>query len=304
MPVVTSPKDPTNQGRLRKFARRLVKKRLLESRNTILDLFKAIPRRKKYQKVVTNDSEIVWQYDFDASDAEAFNQSIQNTINEAIQTTEDKPSENWWWSNIADDSYRIGAMSENNNIEQMMEGLVAITFLSGLQLITRPEYQSSLIKETVLSYNTFTDLSIKTSSQVYQVVIAGIESGRSPKEIRADIIKRFSVATSSANVKVDTEINRINNNARIAIASLYRDAFGLDLAVLHISALISTTRFSHAQRHGKVYTPEAQNSWWNSNANRINCHCSIRTVRVDKNGKVISDKFTKRTEKQRDLFDM
>ena len=67
---------------------------------------------------------------------------------------------------------------------------------------------------------------------------------------------------------------------------------------MHISALLPTTRSWHADRHGNVYTPEQQRRWWDEGANRINCHCSVRSVRVDKKGKVKNIQQQKRIKKR------
>lgn len=58
--------------------------------------------------------------------------------------------------------------------------------------------------------------------------------------------------------------------------------------LMHFSALSSTTRKSHAERHGKLYTAEEVIAFWNDPANRVGCKCSIISVLVDSQGNAIS----------------
>jgi len=68
---------------------------------------------------------------------------------------------------------------------------------------------------------------------------------------------------------------------------------------VHISAFIPTTRPHHGRRHGKVSTPEQQNAWWAKGANRINCHCSVRTVLLEDDGAPKDTKFIRKLVRQR-----
>jgi SPP1 gp7 family putative phage head morphogenesis protein len=135
------------------------------------------------------------------------------------------------------------------------------------------------------NYPLFKGLSETTSKQVFQVINDGIDGGLSKNAIRRKILERYEVAKSSAKRIVDTEVNKAYNNARTDLIQDYRDN-GEPLAVQHISALLATTRSHHAARHGLAYTPEQQNKWWNSGTNRINCHCSIRAIVVNRDGTV------------------
>jgi len=67
--------------------------------------------------------------------------------------------------------------------------------------------------------------------------------------------------------------------------SISANRYGLKSMEMHYSALSPTTRLTHAQRHGNLYTVEQQRSWWAQGANSINCKCSTISVLVDDAGK-------------------
>ena len=111
-------------------------------------------------------------------------------------------------------------------------------------------------------------------------------------------MRRSSDSISSAPSRIaDTEINKAYNDTRLNAVELAAERTGLRAGVLHISALLPTTRDNHAARHGLVYTPQEQMQWWNTGSNRINCKCSTESVLVDNEGRVVD---TERQESTRE----
>ena len=78
---------------------------------------------------------------------------------------------------------------------------------------------------------------------------------------------------------------------------------GLRAGVIHISALATTTRPSHAARHGNAYTTADQNQWWDTGANRINCKCTTISILIDRNGKVIQAETQQEIKAEKTFFD-
>lgn len=61
--------------------------------------------------------------------------------------------------------------------------------------------------------------------------------------------------------------------------------YGLDCLYMHLSALSPTTRKSHAERHGKLFTAAQMREFWSDPDNVEGCQCGIVVVRVDAEGK-------------------
>lgn len=305
MPVVTSKEDPANTARIRKQALIDYNRRLLVAKRAILELFKNIPRERMSQRVIPNvETVTLWDYTINEFELAQLERQIDIMVRGPLETLALSVPPSWWFSRYDEQAYRMGVLQENINIQQMLSGFaIPVPTLTDEQLLARPFFGENVSKEIVTSYRAISGMSDSTSNRAYQVIVNGINGNQSPKVIREELTKAFGIASRDAKRIVDTEINRVNNLARTAITQLYRDEFGIPAAVLHISALLSTTRGNHAARHGNVYTPEQQNAWWSRNHNRINCKCSIRTVLLDSEGRVIETKLQNKLIKQRPFFD-
>ncbi len=303
MPVVTSKTDPSNTARIRKKALAEYNQRLLVARRGVFDLFKNIPRERLVQRIIPNANATLWNYTLNDFELSQLERDISMVIDTALETLTIIPPFGWWFAKYDEQAYRVGALQENINIRQLLSALPAAPIiLDGEQLLLRPFFNENVSKEIVTSYRAISGMSERTSNRVFQTIVNGINGNRSPREIRKELTDAFGIASRDAKRIVNTEINRANNNARTATAQLYRDEFGIPTGVLHISALLSTTRASHAARHGNVYTPEQQNAWWSRNSNRINCKCSVRTVLLDDEGRVVETALQERLIKQRPFF--
>jgi hypothetical protein len=76
----------------------------------------------------------------------------------------------------------------------------------------------------------------------------------------------------------------------------------MDAIMLWQSALMKTTRVTHAARHGKYYTPEEIDEFYSEGANRRNCHCSQIPALVMDGKPVILEKTQERLDKQREAW--
>ncbi|WP_156454416.1 hypothetical protein [Lampropedia cohaerens] len=74
-------------------------------------------------------------------------------------------------------------------------------------------------------------------------------------------------------------------------------AEGLRVKYMHLSALSPTTRKSHADRHGQLFTAAEVREFWSDPENIKGCKCSITEVMVDELGKPIVPSIQKRALK-------
>ena len=154
----------------------------------------------------------------------------------------------------------------------------------------------------VTSYANIKSLSSTTASQVVQRINSGITAGKTPTKIAADVADRFEVSRSNAKRIVVTEVNEAYTNAKLDATNLAANQSGLRAGVIHISALLATTREHHAARHGNAYTVTDQRQWWDTGSNRINCHCSIQSVLIDRQGRVVQKELQQDLKKERATF--
>lgn len=70
---------------------------------------------------------------------------------------------------------------------------------------------------------------------------------------------------------------------------------GLNCLFMHLSALSPTTRKSHAERHGKLFTAQEVREFWSDPANVDGCKCAVTAMMVDDDGKPLVPSIVKRT---------
>lgn len=291
--------DPTGLRDRRKASSKKFAARLKEAHKKIRALIKDLPFTKGVEKNAQGKLVVVYDYSLDFDQTQSLYQSIRAILNEAlleIKNTAIIPL-SWWWKNEIELPYRKGTAEELVEFNKLIdEAMRASVTLQGIPfqnipvelVLTSPQYLSRLNKVYVDNYDTIKSLSDKTASQVIQQINSGMDAGLSRRDIGKNVASRFDVAGASSKRIVDTEINKSYNDAKLDATEELAERTGLRPGVVHISALSPTTRETHANRNNHVYTPKQQRRWWNSDANRINCKCTVRTVLLDKNGNVVS----------------
>lgn len=336
---MATPTDPTGQARNRNRATRRLQARLTIAEREVKALFRAIPRTRKQQVILPNagksvvenvfrsyhrdiatgivsilpnaDTETIYAYDLSTTGAIALQIDIREAIDRALEVAGLIPPPGWWYEPLIELPYRQGTLEEIRDFNQLIaQAIAAGTTVGGLpilitdpaDILLSPDYLQRLREVVVRNHGLIKSLSDRTADQVIQQINLGIDAGDTPSQIRKKITKRFNVSRSNAKRIADTEINRAYNDARIEAAKTAGERSGLRAGLLHISALIPTTRANHAARHGKAYTPDQQLKWWNSGSERINCLCTTRSVLIDRNGKVVDQALQKEIKNEGSEF--
>jgi len=280
--VNRSHQDPTNQAPTRNRATRDNNRRLNGAAKEVLKLWSKVEPKRVVKKDIVNNIDF---YEYEDSDQLSL-EEIQAIIDEWLETSRNKVPAKWYFSTYDEQAYRSGTIQENSWVEVITAAVVAFVLLQDSAIFLTPEYKRIVKLLKANDYRLLQNLSKTTSNQIFQVIQSGIDSGLGKRAIRRQIVKRFEVAKSSAKRIVDTEINKAYNNARLDLIDTYT-ARGARLGVIHISALLTTTRDNHAARHGLGYTTQQQRRWWDSNSNRINCHCRVQSAVLNSKGEIV-----------------
>lgn len=123
-----------------------------------------------------------------------------------------------------------------------------------------------------------------TGRELGRVLSQAVEIGQNPMEVKKTIRQRFRVSDTRAERIARSEITQAYRRAKLDEAEDARERLGIRTMEMHMSALLPTTRESHAARHGNLYTPQEAREWWARDANSINCRCSVTSVLVDEDG--------------------
>lgn len=306
--------DPTGQAVNRRKATRQLQNRLTRAQRKIMQLFRAIPRKRRHEAVLANAKIVpVYDYQITADELEALERRIRAIISdEVLETQFNRMPPNWWWQSVIEPPYRQGTAESIVQFNTLVTAeLVRTRTARGLAtqrleigyVLQSSEYLEALDRVYVQNFNNIRTLSDRTADQVIQRINAGISGKKTPTEIAADITERFDVSRSSAERTADTEVNQAYNNARLDATDIAAKQTGLRAGVLHLSALIPTTRNTHAARHGNAYTVAQERQWWDSGTNRIRCHCSTRSVLIDARGNVIDVELQEEIQAEREFFD-
>ncbi len=298
-----SKEDPTGQARNRNRASRDLVNRLEKSRIEVTKLFLKIPRTTKTETKVVNNlivSELVWIYGIDTPEFERFLQEISNILDINLETGAPVMPVNWFYKLYVEVAFRSGGFDDFVETEQMLrelknEGILeedfSIVSFDPDVISNSTIYRRALAKEYAVNYQSVKTLSQATAIDVFAEIQRAIESGQNTKVVGNAIAKRFDVAKFNARRIARTEINAAYNNAKLELTTLAEEQFDISLGNMHISALVPTTRVTHARRHGLAYSVHDQLTWWNTSPNRINCLCTTRKVAIDKKGNVLNKEF-------------
>lgn len=306
--------DPTGQARNRNKGTRRLSAKLTRAERQVKSLFREIPRLASRQTSIVNvEQTTIYDYDLTPQEQQQLERSVQFILNNELLETQigDMPL-NWYWQDNVEPSYRQGTAEELNRFNQLIstaviagvlvDGLPPATIAVESVLLSEP-YRQALNNVFVSNFQVIETLSERTSAQVMQQIRSGVQSGETPTVIAKSISERFDVSRSSAERISRTEINKTYNDAKLNVVDITAKRTGLRAGVIHISALTSTTRATHAARHGLAYTVADQLQWWNSGTNRINCLCSTESVLIDRSGKVVQSEFQADIKAERALFD-
>lgn len=310
--------DPTGQAKNRKKGTLTLDRRLIKSEREIKALFRAVPRKRKTKATITNDflinaKTVYYEYEITDTESAQLGKSIEFIINnELLETQTGDMPYNWYWKDNIELPYRQGTAEELVNFNQLIAGaVISGVLIKGLpprsvpieQVLLGQNYREALNKVYVSNFEDIKTLSQRTSSQVMQQINAGIDAGDTPTAISKNISERFNVARSSAKRIADTEINKAYTDSKLNANDIAAAETGLRSGVIHISALTTTTRNTHAARHGNAYTTIDQRQWWDSNANRINCKCDVISVLIDSQGKVVQTETQEKIKAEKSFFD-
>lgn len=305
--------DPTGQAVNRRKATLQLQRRFTSAEREVKRLFRAIPRKRRREAVLPNaDSLTVYDYQSTATELEVLERQIRATIDEEVPETQaDVMPPNWWWQSVIELPYRQGTAEEVVEFNALIAAAAVALGARGLrpqpleigQVLQSSEYRDALEKVYVQNFGSIKGLSDRTADQVVGVINRGMSAGKTPTEIAKEITERFDVSRSSAQRLADTEVNKAYNDGRLDATDIAAKQTGLRAGVLHVSALLPTTRQGHADRHGNAYTVAHQRQWWDTGANRINCHCTTRTVLIDRKGDVIDVAVQDELQAEREFFD-
>lgn len=280
--------NPIGQTLRIRRARKVIDGRLRVIERRLLKLWSNVPFTIQNQFSLVNRF-----YDYQIS-REELATIIRRIVRELRDTGQDELARQ------VEAAYREGTAKAVENLLRLSEDYTrtATEALSSLPVQRRASLAGGRVFELMEGF------SGDVGADLGRVLFQAVQDGVNPTVVARDIRKRFGVHRRRAERIARTEITMALRRGRFDEVSDAQERFGIELRILHYSALIpGRTRQTHAQRHGRIVTVEDQRNWYATDANAINCLCSSSEIAVDENGKPISGApLLRRMKKQRAEF--
>ena len=296
MKITQIQRDPTKQAGTRRRAMANVRRRLKGAYDDVRALISDLPAT-----LVTN--EVSYSYELDDFRVQNIDIRIREIINFWFETQTDGKPARFFFDPYMSASYMMGT---EDSIDRTMPLAMTAGYSTAelSQLDVEQIYSSGIYQRRVQlvygrMFNEMKGFSGNTATDLARILSQVVADGDSPRKAQRMIRDRFKVADSRAERIARTEINRAYNVARSEQAEDTSVRLGIDVRFIHRSSLGASTRFSHAQRHGNVYTKAEQREWWDTGSNRINCLCSVSEIVYDKNGEPFDSGAIKKMKEQK-----
>ena len=265
--------DPTGVDRLERRAMRDYAKRLKQISARYIELLNRIPAEP-----AVNQRYI---FQLDPTFLSMLLQNGDALVDEILlQGGEFNP---WLFQDYVSPSYQRGTAQEFANLSQQSPAYGADRG-SVQDILLSDAYQNRLVLVRARTFEEMKGLSADVKQNLSRVLTDGVGRGQNPKEVARRIRDQIGIEQGRANRIARTEITTALRRARWDEHDSASDDLGLNVKLLHLSALSPTTRQTHALRHGRLYTSEEVRDWYSVNGNAINCKCSQVTVLVDEKG--------------------
>lgn len=206
--------------------------------------------------------------------------------------------QNLWAMDYVTAEYERGTFSAYTNLSQQSPVYAAQTSIH--QLLSSPAYLNQIAASRVTTYSDWRGISDDARRDLAGVISDAVSRGVNPRETASVISKRLDVSMSRAKTIAQTEQVGALRRAQRNETDWAKERLGLNTAILWISALKSTTRATHAARHGKTYSTEEVAEFYSKNGNAFNCYCANVPCLLDDQGKLYNDGLTEKLTKERE----
>lgn len=249
------------------------------------------------------DVEVVkYQFNIDESAYEFIGDELDNLIDRMMLEGGDS-GRLWFLTGFVQPAYQQGTgMAYANLAVQSKTYKLSRPNLESV--LMSPAYRRRLGYIKAREFEEMKGLSADLKKAFRAILLDGMAQGLNPLAIAESLTKQTGTSIARANRIARTEITTALRRSRIEEAEEASESLALNIRMMQLSALSPTTRLSHAQRHGKLFTFEQARAWMATSPNMINCKCTFVEVLVNADGTPLTPKIIERAKAMRpDGFD-
>lgn len=226
---------------------------------------------------------------------------LQRAVDRWISSGRDQIA-SFWWSPYDAEASLLGTAQSVANLTALSASYAAARSVQAV-LFSEP-YRIRLATAQTRSMDHWSGLGAQARADLSSIIGRAVVDGKNPRAVRTEIAEALGVSRGRALGYAQTDITGTLREARWAEADHARDEMGIRIELLWTSALLPTTRASHAARNGKTYTSEQVREFYGRDGNRYRCHCAQTECLIDENGAPILSASLKRTmAKEREVWE-
>lgn len=246
-----------------------------------------------------------YQYQLDPLLMSQINSYIEALLNEIIYgNAQGEWSAGWWANAYASGAYQQAAEQVVTQTQLLAadagvtEELPSLQYLRAEAVVMEPGFQrrlGSVYARLFEDMKGFTDVDKRNMAGI---ITRGMAAGQSPRVIAREMEKKGLEQDWRCLRIASTEVNQAyRQGSWDETDAVNNEVFGDSdymMKVMHISALLPTTRRDHAARHGTICTPAEEREWFATKATggQIQCHCTTVDILVNrKTGKPMNTRL-------------
>lgn len=279
--IPVSKTDPVGASRRLSKANKQIEARYKRLKSSVIDLFRTVP-----VTAVNAQDAYGYRYDFSAIRAAQFNEALQQLIDEILlDDTQPMNAGQFWMSIEVSDAYAAGTIEAQHQLAAMSPTYAEQRTIT--DIIYSAPYIQRLSIANAATYGDWVGLSDAARNDLSQIIMNAIAVGANPRDIESDIATRVGVSESRAKNIAQSELTGILRKSQADEVQESKVLLGMNSALFWISALLPTTRLTHAIRHARAFSPEQCEEFYSKDGNRYRCHCSQTPCMLDDKGNVI-----------------
>lgn len=246
-----------------------------------------------------------YQYQLDPLIVSQTSSYLEALLNEIIYGNAQGEWTQGWWAN----AYASGAYTQaaEKVVQQtqllaadagVTDELPSLQYLRAEAVVMDPGFQNRISYVYARLFEDMKGFTADDKKNMAGILSRGMAAGKSPRVIAKELEKSGGQQDWRCLRITSTEINAAYRAGALdETDAVNEDVFGdsdYEMRIMHLSALLPTTRRDHAARHGTICTPAQQKEWFATKATggAINCHCSQVDILVNKKtGKPMNTKL-------------
>lgn len=257
-----TPRDRTGSGGLLRRALAQINQRFEGLRKEVLAVFERIP------VYALNDEAAMVRYGITPEVMDETMLAIQVALARWLQDGRE-PRYLFWWNPFVDQASQLGVAQSAANLAQLSS--VYATARSLDQVIRSEPYRVRVGLARIKSYEHWTGLKGEAQSRLAGIIGRAVADGLNPRAAAKLIAEGLDVSKAKARQYAQTDITDTLRQARWAESEATSEELGIKIGMLWTSALLPTTRRTHATRNGGVYSTDEVRAFYSRDGNRYNC---------------------------------